>query len=149
MTHNWFVGVQREIRLGHRGRRELRRLGRPRTCTTPTTSTASSATCYDGRFDGFNPSFSSINMVHVELARRTITAATLQLRRNFQQGFMLQGAYTFGKAMNDADVAVGATAFQDAGEHRRRLRDRRLRRPAQALARGAVGDAVLPATAAG
>ena len=32
---------------------------------------------------------------------------TLQLRRNFQQGWTLQGAYTFGKAMNDADIAVG------------------------------------------
>src|SRR5262249_43827061 len=39
---------------------------------------------------------------------------TLQLRRNFRQGLMIQGAYTFGKAMNDADAAVGNTAFQDA-----------------------------------
>ena len=29
---------------------------------------------------------------------------------------MLQGAYTFGRAMNDADIAVGATAFQDAAD---------------------------------
>ena len=29
---------------------------------------------------------------------------------------MLQGAYTFGKAMNDADLAVGTTAYQDAAD---------------------------------
>ena len=29
---------------------------------------------------------------------------------------MLQGAYTFGKAMNDADIAVGTTNFQDAAD---------------------------------
>ena len=34
---------------------------------------------------------------------------TVSLRRNFQQGWTLQGAYTFGKAMNDADIAVGTT----------------------------------------
>ena len=41
---------------------------------------------------------------------------TVQLRRNFQQGWTLQGAYTFGKAMNDADIAVGTTNFQDAAD---------------------------------
>ena len=29
---------------------------------------------------------------------------------------MLQGAYTFGRAMDDADLAVGSTAFQDAAD---------------------------------
>ena len=29
---------------------------------------------------------------------------------------MLQGAYTFGKAMNDADMAVGTTSIQDAAD---------------------------------
>jgi hypothetical protein len=41
---------------------------------------------------------------------------TVTLRRNFQKGWMLQGAYTFGKAMNDADIAVGTTNFQDAAD---------------------------------
>ena len=41
---------------------------------------------------------------------------TITLRRNFQQGYTLQGAYTFGKAMNDADIAVGTTNFQDAAD---------------------------------
>ena len=40
----------------------------------------------------------------------------IALRRNFQQGFMLQGAYTFGRAMDDADLAVGTTAYQDAAD---------------------------------
>ena len=42
--------------------------------------------------------------------------ATIQLRRRYQQGFTVQGAYTFGKAMNDADIAVGTTNFQDAAD---------------------------------
>ena len=60
----------------------------------------------DGRFDGFNPSFSSINMV-TSTSSSDYHGGTFPLRRDFQQGYMLQGAYTFGKAMNDTDLAVG------------------------------------------
>ena len=45
VVHNWFAGVQRELWLGHRRRRQLHGLGRAATCTTPTTSTASAAIC--------------------------------------------------------------------------------------------------------
>jgi hypothetical protein len=43
---------------------------------------------------------------------------SVSLKRNFRQGYMLQGAYTFGRAMDDADLAVGSTAFQDAADIR-------------------------------
>jgi hypothetical protein len=69
----------------------------------------------DGTFTGFNPSFSSINMV-TSTSKSNYQGGTVSLRRNFLQGWTLQGAYTFGKAMNDADVAVGTTNFQDAAD---------------------------------
>jgi hypothetical protein len=46
-------------------------------------------------------------------SRANCQGATGTLRRNFRNGYMFQGSYTFGRAMNDADVAVGSTAFQD------------------------------------
>ncbi|MGH9161314.1 MAG: hypothetical protein ACRD2X_15190, partial [Vicinamibacteraceae bacterium] len=67
----------------------------------------------DDRFDGHNPSFSTINMV-TSTSSSDYHGATIQVKRPFQQGFMLQGAYTFGKAMNDSDAAVGVTNYQDA-----------------------------------
>ena len=96
----------------------------------------------DGRFDGFNPSFGTITMV-TSTSSSDYHGGTVALKRNFQQGVLLQGAYTFGRAMDDADAAVGTTAYQDAADIRRRPRGRRLRRHPQALDGRAVGAAVL------
>ena len=110
--HNWFVGVQREIWLGIVA--DLNYLGSAgRHLHNAYNINRYVGDLLDGRFDGFNPSFSSINMV-TSTSRSDYQGGTLQLRRNFRQGFMLQGAWTFGQAKNDADVAVGNTAFQDA-----------------------------------
>ena len=110
--HNWFAGVQREIGLGIVA--ELNYLGSAgRHLHNAYNINRYVGDLIDGRFDGFNPSFSSINMV-TSTSRSDYQGGTLQLRRNFRQGFMLQGAWTFGQAKNDADAAVGNTAFQDA-----------------------------------
>ena len=112
-THNWFAGVQREIPLGVVA--EVNYLGSAgrQLHNAYNVNRFVGDLVSDGVFTGFNPSFASINMVRSN-SRANYHGGTLSLRRTFRQGFMLQGAYTFGKAMNDADLAVGATAFQDA-----------------------------------
>jgi hypothetical protein len=114
-THNWFVGVQREIfwglvaeanYLGSAGRQLHNAYNVNRFVGDLAT---------DGVFTGYNPSFAGITMVRSN-SRANYHGGTLTLRRNFRQGYTLQGAYTFGKAMNDADIAVGSTAFQDAAD---------------------------------
>jgi Carboxypeptidase regulatory-like domain/TonB dependent receptor len=111
-VHNWFAGVQREIWLGVVA--DINYIGSAgRSLHNAYNINRYVGDLLDGRFDGFNPSFSSINMVRSN-SRSDYHGGSLTLRRNFRQGFMLQGAWTFGKAMNDADVAVGNTAFQDA-----------------------------------
>ena len=110
--HNWFVGVQRELGIGIVA--EVNYLGSAgRHLDNAYNINRYVGDLLDGRFDGFNPSFSSINMV-TSTSASDYQGGSLQIRRHFRQGFMIQGAYTFGKAMNDADVAVGNTAFQDA-----------------------------------
>ena len=76
-------------------------------------------------------------------SRSDYHGATFQLKRNFQQGFLLQGAYTFGRAMNDADIAVGATAFQDAADIGAEWAVAGYDVAPQAVARRIVGAAVL------
>jgi hypothetical protein len=114
-THNWFAGVQREIPLGIVA--ELNYLGSAgrqlHNAYNVNRFVGDLAT--DNTFTGFNPSFAGITMVRSN-SRANFHGGTFTLRRNFKQGYMLQGAYTFGKAMNDADQAVGATAFQDAAD---------------------------------
>jgi hypothetical protein len=115
-AHNWFVGVQREIGMGIVA--DANYIGSAgRNLHNAYNINRYVGDLLDGRFDGFNPSFSSINLV-TSTSKSDYHGATLQLKRGFQHSFMLQGAYTFGRAMNDADIAVGATAFQDAADIR-------------------------------
>jgi hypothetical protein len=113
-VHNWFAGIQREIWRGIVA--DANYVGSAgRNLHNAYNINRYVGDLLDGRFDGFNPSFSAINMV-TSTSSSDYHGGTLQLRRNFQQGFMLQGAYTFGRAMNDSDLAVGTTAFQDAAD---------------------------------
>jgi Carboxypeptidase regulatory-like domain/TonB dependent receptor len=114
-THNWFLGVQREIfwsivaeanYLGSAGRQLHNAYNVNRFVGDLAT---------DGVFTGFNPSFAGITMVR-STSRANYQGGTVSLRRNFSQGYTIQGAYTFGKAKNDADQAVGSTNFQDAAD---------------------------------
>jgi hypothetical protein len=115
LTHNWFLGVQREIMwgmvaeanyLGSAGRNLYNAYNVNRFVGDLAT---------DNVFTGFNPSFAAITMVRSN-SRANYQGGTATLRRTFRNGYMFQGSYTFGKAMNDADIAVGSTAFQDAAD---------------------------------
>ena len=115
-AHNWFVGVQREIGLGIVA--DANYVGSAgRNLHNAYNINRYVGDLIDGRFDGFNPSFGTITFV-TSTSRSNYHGATLQLKRRFSQGYMLQGAYTFGRAMDDADLAVGSTAFQDAANIR-------------------------------
>lgn len=71
----------------------------------------------DGRFHGLNPSFANIEMI--ESSSNSIHhGGTVQVRRAFRQGFTLQGGWTFGKTIDDADELVSITTYQDI-DHRR------------------------------
>jgi hypothetical protein len=113
-THNWFFGVQREIGLGVVA--DFNYLGSAgRNLYNAYNINRFVGDLLDGTFNGFNPSFQQISMV-TSTSKSDYQGATIQLRRRYEQGFTLQGAYTFGKAMNDADIAVGTTNFQDAAD---------------------------------
>ena len=113
-THNWFFGVQRDLGLGVVA--EFNYLGSAgRNLYNAYNINRFVGDLLDGTFNGFNPSFQQINMV-TSTSKSDYQGATIQLRRRYQQGFTVQGAYTFGKAMNDADIAVGTTNFQDAAD---------------------------------
>jgi hypothetical protein len=114
-THNWFVGVQREILWGMVAEANYVGTAGRHLHNAYNVNRFAGDLATDGVFTGYNPSFAGITMVRSN-SRANYHGGTLTLRRNFQQRYMLQGAYTFGKAMNDADLAVGSTAFQDAAD---------------------------------
>jgi hypothetical protein len=111
-AHTWFLGVQREIMwnlvadanyLGSLGRNLHNAYNVNRYV----------GDMLDGRFNGFNPSFATINHV-TSTSKSEHNGLSLSIRRPFKNSYMFQTSYTFGKAMNDTDQAVGATNIQDA-----------------------------------
>jgi hypothetical protein len=111
-VHNWFLGFQRELFRGIvMDANYVGSLGR--NLHNAYNINRFAGDLLDGGFSGFNPSFGTITFV-TSTSRSEYHGGTLQLRRNFKDGFTLQGAYTFGRAMNDTDQAVGSTNIQDA-----------------------------------
>lgn len=111
-AHTWFVGLQRELMwnlvadanyLGSSGRNLHNAYNVNRYV----------GDMLDGRFNGFNPSFATINHV-TSTSKSDYDGLSLSIRRPFRNSYMFQASYTFGKAMNDTDQAVGATNIQDA-----------------------------------
>lgn len=113
VTHNWFVGVQREIMWGMVAEANYLGSAGRNLYNAYNVNRFVGDLAGDNQFNGFNPSFATITMVRSN-SRANYHGGTVTLRRNFTQGYTLQGAYTFGRAKNDADVAVGSTAYQDA-----------------------------------
>ena len=107
-AHNWFVGIQRNLVSGIV--MDANYLGSAgRSLHNAYNINRYVGDLVDGRFDGYNPSFSTINMV-TSTSRSLYHGGSIQVKRLFQQGFMAQGSYTFGKAMDDSDAAVGTIA---------------------------------------
>jgi Carboxypeptidase regulatory-like domain len=111
-AHTWFLGMQREIMwnlvadanyFGSLGRNLHNAYNVNRYV----------GDMLDGRFNGFNPSFATINHV-TSTSKSEYNGLSLSIRRPFKNSYMFQASYTFGKAMNDTDQAVGATNTQDA-----------------------------------
>ena len=73
-VHNWFLGVQRELLWGVVA--DANYIGSPgRSLHNAYNVNRFVGDLLDGRFDGFNPSFSSITMVTSTSRVRAITAA--------------------------------------------------------------------------
>ncbi|MET0216221.1 MAG: TonB-dependent receptor, partial [Vicinamibacterales bacterium] len=84
-THNWFLGVQREI--GWNVVAELNYLGSSgHNLYNAYNQNRFVGDLIDGTFTGFNPSFRQINMV-TSTSKSNYQGGTVSLRRNFQQGW--------------------------------------------------------------
>src|SRR5205807_9984907 len=66
-----------------------------------------------GQFHGINPSFSSIAIVQ-STSNSIYNGLAVQLKRQFRQGISFQAAYTYSAAIDDTDVGVSTTSWQNA-----------------------------------
>ena len=111
-AHDWFFGVQRALpgrlvlELGYLGTagHHLINVVNPNRYA---------GDLLDNRFDGYNPSFSGIS-VSQSTSNSIYHGGTVTLKRQFARGFSMQGAYTYGKVITDAETAQGETLYGDA-----------------------------------
>ena len=113
-AHNWFLGVQRQLPgqlvaevswVGSAGHHmvNISNVNRYK------------GDMLDNKFDGFNASFSSINMARTS-SNSIYNGGTFAVRRAFSKGMTFQGSYTFGKVLTDAEAEQGTTTYYDAND---------------------------------
>ncbi len=111
-VHNWFLGVQRTAPWGM-----VVEVNYQGSAGHHLMNSASDVNRYrgdmlDNRFDGFNPSFSSIGWIS-STSNSIYHGGTVQVRRAFRSGLSFQGSYTFGKAITDAELFNTGINYQD------------------------------------
>jgi hypothetical protein len=111
-AHNWFFGIQRL--LPGQLVAELSYIGSSgHHLVNITNVNRFNGDLLDGRLDGFNPSFSQINMAQTT-SNSIYHGGTLMVRRQFARGFSFQGSYTIGKVITDAEAEQDVTNYYDA-----------------------------------
>ncbi len=110
-VHNWFVGVQRDVGRGVVV--EANYLGSAgHKLYNVTNVHRYLGDLLDNRYNGLNQSFSTVNFIESS-SNSIYHGGTIQARKLFSRGLTLQGAFTFGKVINDADDLVNVSSFQD------------------------------------
>lgn len=111
-THNWFLGVQHQLPaqlvaevswIGSAGHHLV---------NISNVNRYNGDMLGDNTFNGFNSSFSAINMARTT-SNSIYNGATLAVRRHFRQGVSFQANYTFGKVLTDSEAEQGTTSFYD------------------------------------
>ena len=115
-AHDWFLGVQRALPM--RLVLELGYLGTSgHHLINVVNPNRYAGDLRDNRFDGYNPSFSGISSSQ-SVSNSIYHGGTVTLKRPFARGFTVQGAYTYGKVITDAETAQGETLYGDAANRR-------------------------------
>jgi hypothetical protein len=116
-VHNWFFGVQRDLGRGVIVEANYMGTAGHKLYNVTNVNRFAGDLLTDNLFNGWNQSFSTINMI--ESSSNSIHhGGTVQARKMFGAGLTLQGAFTFGKTINDSDDLVSITAYQNIGNRR-------------------------------
>jgi outer membrane receptor protein involved in Fe transport len=115
-AHNWFLGVQRLLGfgvvveadyLGSAGHHLYNQANVNRYA----------GDLLDNRFDGFNSSFAAVNLISAT-ADSIYHGGSLQVRRQFANGFTVQASYTFSRAIDVSDDLTNASNYQNVWNRR-------------------------------
>jgi len=116
-AHNWFLGVQRAlpgqmmVEMAYVGSAGIH-------LVNITDVNRYNGDLLDGRLDGYNPSFSQINLAQTN-STSIYHGATLMVQKQFSRGFSFNANYTYGKVLTNSEEEQGVTNFSDVDNRRR------------------------------
>jgi hypothetical protein len=102
-VHNWLLGVEQEAWGWVLGINYIGSAGHHLNSTVNVNRYVGDL--LDGRFDGYNPSFSTISWAESD-SNSIYNGATGYARRPFSRGFTLEAAFTVGKVLTDYDSSL-------------------------------------------
>jgi hypothetical protein len=115
-VHNWFLGVQRDLGGGWVAEGNYMGTAGHKLYNAANVNRVR-GDLLDGRIDAIHPAFSSIEMIESS-SNSIYHGGTAVLRKTMSRGFAVQGAYTFGKAITDADDLVNLAQYVDIANRR-------------------------------
>jgi hypothetical protein len=115
-AHNWFLGYQRA--LPGRIVLETSYIGSAgHHLVNITDINRYNGDLLDGTVNGFNPSFSQINLAQTN-SESIYHGVTLAVRKQFSRNFTFNANYTYGKVLTDAEAEQDVTNFYDAANRK-------------------------------
>lgn len=111
-THNWFLGVQREVPWHVVFEADYTGSAGHHLYENTNVNRFRGDLLSNGAYHGFNPYFSAVNFISSG-SNSFYNALNLHVKRSFRNGFSIQGVYTFSKAMDDADTLTNAQNYLD------------------------------------
>jgi hypothetical protein len=105
-VHNWFLGIQRELLSGTL--LEVNYIGSAghHLASTQDFNRFAGDLTKNSVFTGLNPYFGSISIAE-SVSNSFYNGGTVLVKHSFGQGLMMQGSFTFGKAINQGDSFGG------------------------------------------
>lgn len=111
-THNWFLGVQRDVGKGIVLEADYTGSAGHHLYENTNVDRYSGDLLANGKFHGFNPSYSAVNFISSG-SNSIYEGLTFTAKRQFRNGFNVQGSYTFSKAIDDTDTLTNSAVYQD------------------------------------
>lgn len=113
-TENWFLGIQHDLWAGIVVEADYQASAGHHLYDNSDVNRFDGDLLTNGTFHGFSPYFS--NVYFISSGDNSIyESGMLRIRRRFLNGFTVQGAYTYSKAIDVTDTLTNTAVYEDAG----------------------------------
>ena len=112
-TENWFLGVQHDLWANIVVEADYQASAGHHLYDNSDINRFVGDLLTNGTFHGFNPYFSNVYMISSG-DNSLYQGGMLRVRRRFNNGFTLQGSYTYSKAIDITDTLTNTAVYEDA-----------------------------------